>query len=241
MVASLGTDVVATAPKPRGITHRAGCEQCDRPDMRVSAMACGRFRAILLALVVSVVLTVWPARAHAAQLSLTCAESSSESLGAAIGRSVGGPGALAEAGTMAPGIATHVDAGRDVAAACCHGARAFDEEACSDYSNLACGTTPPSPRGVKFLVGEGTGRCAANGATYCETSSNNNATPSFGLACRDCDPLDYLSPHVRSAARRRLGSRMSSHEWAMPEDFSTLPVTRTCAGCDAAQQSACPR
>ena len=105
------------------------------------------------------VLTVltWHADAMAAMLTLTWTDNSTDELGFAIDRRLGTTGAFGEIATTGPGVTTYVDATLADATTYCYRVRAFNGAGYSDYSGIACGTTPQVFGLAVLRMGAGSG------------------------------------------------------------------------------------
>ena len=111
-------------------------------------MACIKRAVLIVGLLI-------PTAGHAQSLTLTWTDNANGTAGVMIQRGLSTFGPFEDAGQVAPGVTTWVDAGLPYSTTYCYRVAAFIAEAVSAFSNIACGTTvaaPPPPVVVYVLT-----------------------------------------------------------------------------------------
>ena len=106
------------------------------------------------ALLLAVVMTVWPMDAAGGQLSLSWLDTSGDALGFSVERSGEITGPFSAIATTGPGTTTYSDVSLDDSTSYCYRVKAFTSVGDSNYSYPACGATAPSGLTVALNINQ---------------------------------------------------------------------------------------
>jgi List-Bact-rpt repeat protein len=134
-----------------------GDVRCDASPGKVQQVERRACRIVIVVLLL-LTITAWRGEAIGGQLTLNWINPATSELGLSIERSVGTTGTFGEIVTTGPNVTAYTDSNVANGTSYCYRVRAFDASGYSDYSNVACGTTPQTfgLAVVKFGAGSGT-------------------------------------------------------------------------------------